>query len=59
MKKRASPSMVMIHRARKHFETLVILNGLDGAERLVTPTQFATAAKIAARRPAMAKARPV
>jgi len=48
MKKRASPSMVMIHRARKHFETLVILDGLDGAERLVTPTQFATAAKIAA-----------
>jgi len=41
--------VMMDYRARKHFESIVILKALDRAERLVTAMQFAAAAKIAAR----------
>jgi hypothetical protein len=36
-------------RARRHFQTVAILNHLDRAERQATPEQFAVAARIAAR----------
>jgi hypothetical protein len=36
-------------RARRHFQSVAILNHLDRAERQATPEQFAAAARIAAR----------
>jgi len=36
-------------RARRHFQSVAILNHLDRAERQATPEQFASAARIAAR----------
>jgi hypothetical protein len=36
-------------RARRHFQTVAILNHLDRAERQATLEQFAAAARIAAR----------
>ena len=46
---------VMTNKARRHFQSIAILNELDRAERYVTPEQFASAARIAARAVSVAR----
>ena len=52
MNKPVPPPRHLAHlteRARRHFESIAIINELDNAERHATQEQFTTAARVAAR----------